>query len=116
MSKKREVLTTQGFINALDRSIEDKWEPLSEGLVDEEPGCALCHHAHRYYRGSLVICDICPVALYSGQPDCYGISYWEWDAAEGNHGIKSPEAKKLARKVLSELRKIRRACKIRGRK
>jgi len=116
MSKKREVLTTQDAINALDRSIKDKWEPLSKGLLDYEPRCALCVHAQRHYRGSNSWCDICPIGIYSGQSNCHGISYREWVDAADEHGTKSPEAKKLAKKVLAELRKIRRACKIRGRK
>jgi len=79
---------------ALRKCLREKWDPLARGEEPETFWCELCIQYSPTDMSSQKnsYCLRCPVMARTGQRDCKGSPYREWENAYNDLGIASPQA------------------------
>jgi hypothetical protein len=70
------IETRPEAIEAIHKSIREKWNPICMGCVDREPDCALCGYSED--GNHIIECDDCPLSLAGHE--CYTVTdlYTTW--------------------------------------
>lgn len=94
-------------LDALKRSITEKWEPIRDGrMVDL--GIANCPLCYLYVEDD---CCGCPISEKTGLPGCGGTPYMQWDdyfelKDISEHKVTDPESEALAQAEIDFLRSL----------
>jgi len=80
------------------------WKLLAEGELEEKPKCPFCNMPVYVEKESCYYCTLDAISV--GEQPC-GDTYGNWEVAQEQHGIKSPEACHYAKEMLEVLNGLR---------